>query len=93
MCAWRVLWSEGKSTRTPIGRHLLRPSISNVFPSDAADGGGSGEDVRPSEGTGGGAMLHDQAARVVPGEAGREEGGVEVPGSGQGLPHRGRPLG
>jgi hypothetical protein len=49
--------------------------------------------VRPSEGTGGGATLHDQATRAVPGEAGREEGGVEVPGSGQGLPHRGRPLG
>jgi hypothetical protein len=38
-------------------------------------------------------VLHDQAARAVPREADREEGGVEVLGSGQGLPRRGRPLG
>jgi hypothetical protein len=42
------------------------------------------------EATGGGAMLHDQAARAVPKDANREEGGVEVPGSGQGLPRHGR---
>jgi hypothetical protein len=45
------------------------------------------------EATGGGAMLHDQAARAVPKDADREEGGVEVSGSGQGLPRHGRPPG